>query len=122
MARMTRTPRETWRKRVQQWKTSGLTAERFAAGRGFKAGSLRHWKWLLGAEKRGWKARCKKAAPPFVEIVRAADLVGHGARPSDPEVNPEPFELLLGDSIRIRVPVRFDPAALMLLVTTLGRR
>ena len=122
MARMTRTHRDIWRRRIRQWKASGLTAERFAAGRGFKAGSLRHWKWLLRAEKRGWKARRKKAAPAFVEIVRAADLVGHGARPSDPEASPEPFDLLLGDSICIRIPVRFDPAALLLLVTTLERR
>jgi|WetSurMetagenome_2_1015567.scaffolds.fasta_scaffold946291_2 hypothetical protein len=112
---MARTSREIWRERVRQWQASGQTAERFAARHGFKAGTLRHWKWLLGAERRGWKARRKKAAPPFVEIVRAADLVGHGAQP-------EPFELLLGNAIRIRIPVRFDPASLLLLVNALEGR
>jgi hypothetical protein len=63
---------------------------------------------------RRWKARPGRAAPPFVEIVRAADLVGHGG--------PGCFELLLGDSIRILIPPDFDEAEFLRLVLALDGR
>jgi len=63
---------------------------------------------------RRWKARPRGAAPPFVEIVRAADLVGHG--------EPGRFALLLGDSVRILIPPDFDEAELLRLVLALEGR
>ena len=119
---MKRTSRETWRRRVLRWQASGRTAEEFAAGRGFKAGTLRHWKWLLGAEGRGRKAKRRKAAPPFVEIVRAADLVGHGDETASADAPPESFELLFEDPLLLRIPARFDPVALRRLLRILERR
>jgi hypothetical protein len=109
--------RDTWRQRVRLWKTSGLTAEQFSEGRGFKAGTLRHWSWLLGAERRGWKPR-PRGAPPVVEI----SLSGAVAPAAAPPAAPEPFELVVGDQLRVRVPARFDPAALTLLLSVLEVR
>ena len=68
--------------------------------------------WL--ERSRRWKARPGRAAPPFVEIVRAADLVGHGEAGR--------FELLLGDSIRILIPPDFDETELLRLVLALEGR
>jgi len=38
------------------------------------------------------------------------------------EAAPEPFEVVLGDRVRIRVPVRFDAEALQRLIDALERR
>lgn len=35
--------RETWAKRVAEWKASGLSSPAFCAGKEFTAGGLRHW-------------------------------------------------------------------------------
>jgi DNA-binding transcriptional regulator YiaG len=43
----TRTSREEWRKRVERWRDSGLTAEQFAAEMGLNAGTLQFWKYKL---------------------------------------------------------------------------
>lgn len=42
----------TWRKRVEAWRASGLTAEEFSDGRGFAAGTLRWWSSRLGRAQR----------------------------------------------------------------------
>ena len=43
--------RETWKKRVAGWRSSGLSAEDFALGRGFNADALREMRQqLLKAE------------------------------------------------------------------------
>ena len=40
-----RADREEWRKRVERWKGSGLTAKEFAAETGINAGNLQFWQY-----------------------------------------------------------------------------
>jgi hypothetical protein len=49
---MARESRETWAKRVERWRDSGLTAAEFAAEVGVNPRTLSYWKWRLGS-KRG---------------------------------------------------------------------
>lgn len=120
---MAQNARKTWAERVRLWKTSDLTAEQFVSGRGFTAGTLRHWSWRLGAERRGWKPGHRRT-PPVVEISLAneADSAAKAASPSTPQGAAEPFEVFLREGRRIRVPVHFDPAALMRLLSALEAR
>lgn len=116
LAPMERTSRDKWRERVRRWKASGLTAEKFAASRGFSASNLWYWSWRFRAENRGWKPRRSRLAPPCVEIIGTANLVGHGDNTTC-----EPFEVLLESPLRVRVPSGFDPAALRRLIAALER-
>ena len=45
-----RVDQEEWRRRVERWKDSGLTAKEFAAETGINAGTLQFWQYKL---KRG---------------------------------------------------------------------
>jgi hypothetical protein len=119
---MKRTSREIWSERVHRWKASGLTAKKFAARRGLSACTLYYWSWRQSAEARDSETGRLSSAPTFVEIVGAADVVGHGSQAVGVRPVAEPFEILLGDRIRIRVPVNFDEAALCRLVAILERR
>lgn len=40
--------RSEWEKRVERWKSSGLSAAEFAARHGYKAQQLHWWSWKLG--------------------------------------------------------------------------
>jgi transposase len=98
---------ETWTKRVDRWRASGLTAKEFAAETGLNAGTLTYWKWRLGRAASGGTR--KKAE--FVEVVP----------PASPAPTPhDAFEVVLGNGMEVRVPVRFDADALRRLVAALG--
>jgi transposase len=113
---MAREGREVWEKRVGRWNDSGLTADEFAAEMGFRAGTLRHWKWKLGREASGRPYRERRrrgrtgvTAPSFVELTLPV------AAPDDR------FELETG-RWRLRVPVRFDAEALGRLLAVVGAK
>jgi len=114
---MGRETREVWRKRVERWESSGLTAEAFAGRTGVKAATLRHWRWQLGAEGRGWRAQ-SKSKPRFVEVVPSESA----GEPS----GPEGFELVLAGGALLRIPARVESKALRQVVAVLagafGRR
>jgi hypothetical protein len=112
---MERADRETWAKRVERWKDSGLSAKEFAVELGVSPKSLAWWKWQLTKEdaptrRRVRRARTKAAISPltFVEM---------SASPTR-----ESLEVVLASGARIRVPVDFDPAALGRLVDVLDKR
>jgi transposase len=53
--------RETWAKRVAEWKASGLSSPAFCAGKDFTAGGLRHWAHrLTHGEQRRPRVRLAK--------------------------------------------------------------
>ena len=121
---MGRDSREVWEKRVERWRDSGLTATEFADEVGVNAKTLSYWKWRLGRPTEvGAKLGRRRAAPtrrtrpmavPFVEVSgltspSALDAVSAGTF--------EPFEILAASGLRVRVPVRFDDAALARLLT-----
>lgn len=109
---MARATRQEWAKRVQQWDESGLTGAAFAARLGVKEATLRHWKWLLGRGARRGSRRAT-TAPAFVEI---APLLAGQLTAS------EPFELVLGTEVRVRIPQSFDEAALRRLLALVRER
>jgi len=114
--------REVWVKRIEQWKESRLTAKEFAVQAGVNLNTLQSWKWRLTADAR--RSAASGVRPPgapaeFVEVLHPSAAERAGV--STQEVA-EPFELLLGNGVRLRVPVRFDPATLHRLLTTLESR
>jgi hypothetical protein len=119
---MKRKSRKIWRDRIRRWKTSGLTAKKFVARRRFSASALHYWSWRLRAEARENETGRTSAAPPVVEIVRATGVVSLGEPAGVHDAAPEPFEVVIGERVRIRVPVRFDAEALVRLVAILERR
>lgn len=110
---MARATRHEWAKRVQQWDESGLTGSAFAARIGVKESTLRHWKWLLGQRGRRSSRPASVAGPAFVEI---APLLAGQLTAS------EPFEVVLGGDVRLRVPQSFDEPALRRLLAVLRER
>jgi transposase-like protein len=103
-----RTTAEQWQSRVDRWSASGLTAEQFAAREGVSPHSLSWWKWQL--RKRGRNAAARSPEICFVALQEAPEAVAAA----------EPFEVLLATGHRVRVPARFDTAALARLVEALG--
>lgn len=100
--------RETWAKRVERWKDSGLSAKEFASELGISEPSLKWWKWKLTAEasgsaiqerKRPRTAQSEKPTVTFVEVPRAASR-----RPS--------IEIVLPSRVRVRLCDEFDAAVL----------
>jgi hypothetical protein len=114
---MKRATREQWVERVERWRTSGTTAAECARKLRVSEGALRWWKWRLDSERResDLAAGHAQGAPPasvspltFVEMTTA--------------VLPEPLELVLPGTIRIRIPSDFDSLALARVLDVLERR
>ena len=111
--------REAWVKRIEQLKESGLTAKEFAAQAGVNLNTLQSWKWRLAVDAR--RSLASGSRPPgapadFVEVLHPG--VAARARVATQEVA-EPLELVFGNGLRLRVPVRFDAATLHRLLATL---
>jgi hypothetical protein len=100
--------RAKWTKRVSDWRTSGETAQAFAARRGFTARSLRRWSSRL--------KRDVASAPPAV--VRLAQLVRSRTSESAPRHSSILIELL-DMHVRITVEPGADREALALTVALL---
>jgi hypothetical protein len=110
-----RASREEWRKRVERWRDSGLTAEQFAAELGINPRTLQYWQYKLrrtagsGEPRVRGKRTAAKDPLPLVEVMHAPMTSGSG------------FELELGGSKRLRIPLDFDADALERLLIVLGR-
>src|SRR5512134_1141166 len=121
---MTREGREVWAKRVERWRDSGLTLKEFAAEIGVNANTLAGWRWRLSSREAVATVASEGRGPAFLEIV--APLEDHNAdegtatEAAVPDV--EPLEIVLRGGHRVRVPVRFDEAALRRVVAVLEAR
>jgi hypothetical protein len=108
-----RTSRDEWRKRIERWRESGLTAEQYAAELGINAGTLKFWKYKLGRPERTTVGRRQSKAPsaplPLVEVRPAVVATASG------------FELELSGGRRLRIPASFEAEALGRLLTVLAR-
>ena len=109
----TRTSREEWRKRVERWRDSGLTAEQFAAEVGINAGTLQFWKYKLKRPEARMSRRRRTKVPAAI----VSSLIE--VRPSGSVATETRFEIELGNGRRVRVPAAFEPGALKSLLAVL---
>jgi hypothetical protein len=96
---------EQWRKRVQRWKDSGLTAKEFAEETGLNFHTLRSWSSKILCEeraKRGAKGVARKSR--FIEVTDK--LPGAPSSTHESEL-----QLVVAD-VAVRVPVGFDEQTL----------
>jgi hypothetical protein len=68
-----RSSREEWRKRVERWKDSGLTAEQYASELGINARTLQFWKYKLAkpeptGARRPRRRKGAEVALPLIEL------------------------------------------------------
>jgi len=113
---MERVDRETWAKRVERWKDSGLSAAEFAMELGVSPRSLTWWKWQLGRKDPSPRAPVRRARKKATAVTPIT-FVEMSAGPMR-----EPLEVVLASGMRIRVAVDFDPAVLVRLVDVLDKR
>ena len=114
--------RETWAKRVERWKDSGLSAKEFAAETGLNAHSLSWWRWrLAGGEPTRSSRKRTRSSKRAVEITKAAATPLSFVEMTAAVVR-ESLEVVLPSALRVRVPVGFDDATLARLLDVLERR
>lgn len=102
--------RAEWEQRVAQWKRSGLTAELFAAQRGFNPGTLRWWSSALHRPVAGERAQAAEVG--FARVVPVEDAA---PRPAEPAA----LEVVVGSGRVVRVRQGFDAALLRELLSAL---
>ena len=100
--------RRIWKQRVAGWRASGESAEKFSAGRGYAASTLKWWASRL---------RSDAAAAP---VVRVAQLV---RSPAD-RVGRQGSIIVEGLDTRLRITIEpgADRDALALVLDVLGSR
>lgn len=99
---MVRGTRAEWEKRVRRWKSSGLTAARFAQSQGLNPRTLTWWSSQL-------RRPDAPTAPTFVEVVAPMEQPQNA------------LEVKVGELLVV-VPVGFDEETLRRLVRALGKR
>ena len=109
-----RVGRDEWRKRVQRWKDSGLTAKEFAAETGLNAGTLQFWRYKLKQPVRPAAARTRRKASSDEILASLVEVRGLTVVAVD-----QRFEVELGNGRRVRVGIGFDAEALRALITVL---
>jgi len=114
--RRTRTGRDEWRRRVERWRESGLSAEAFAAELGTKPATLKFWKYRIEQETRG--AAGSRGKSGRKAVLNPSSLV----EVRSPVITTSSFVLELSTSRRLQIPAVFDEHALERLLTVLERR
>ena len=113
---MTKQSQAIWEERVRKWRQSGLAAEEFAEGKGYKGSSLRWAESRLRGTpqcRRGQAARAEVEDAGLETAPRFAPL---RARPSEPT-----GELVLeSGAARIHVGTGFSVALLGEVIRALG--
>ena len=108
-----KTSADEWRKRVERWRESGLTAEQFATETGINAGTLRFWSYRVAKEARGETPASRRRAPKVVAPSSFVEVQAAGTMSAT-------FELELDGGRRLRIPTAFDASALARLLDVLG--
>ncbi len=102
--------RAEWKKRVAEWKRSGLTAEVFAAEHGLQPRTLLWWSSTL--RRPAARANADTAEVSFARVV---PIDSAPARPAEPAA----LEIVLAAGRVVRVRQGFDAALLRELLTAL---
>jgi transposase len=102
---MRRASKRVWAERVARWQKSGKSSTEFArkSRPSFHPKTLTYWAWRL---RQGSPATVAVASP--VEWVEVAPATAPAQR--------DPFELVVGEGVVVRVPVGFDADALRRLL------
>ena len=115
---MARASRETWVKRVERWRDSGLTAKEFAAELGVNAHTLSHWGWKLDREKTAPPAPARRRtsgrAEPRPEPQASAVELVEVSLPS------AGYEVVTPSGWTVRLPSAFDAATVEELLRVAG--
>lgn len=107
-----RTSRDEWRKRVERWKDSGLTAEQYASELGINAKTLQFWKYKLAKpEPSARRARRRPRVEATLPLIEVQPASADGSA----------FELELSGGKRLRIPVTFEVESLERLLAVLAR-
>jgi hypothetical protein len=96
---------QQWRRRISQWRASGLSLRAFCARYGLATASFYHWRRVL--ERRAAES------PAFVPVHVVADAVSAQA---------SALEVVLVDGRKVRVAPGFDAASLRQLLAVLEGR
>jgi transposase-like protein len=107
-----RVDQEEWRRRIERWKDSGLTAKEFAAETGINPGTLQFWQYKL---KRGERPAPGKRRKPTSDAILSSLVEVHGPA----SIVDQRFEIELRGGRRLRVAAGFQPAALKALLAIL---
>ena len=117
-----RESRVAWERRVERWRRSGLSAQRFAAREGVRSATLAWWRWRLGQEspsaetpRRRRNASRAVAPADFVELIPTPAMVGTPGASTD-------LELELAAGYRVRLSGDFSGEALTRLLDILEAR
>jgi len=107
-----RTSRDEWRRRIERWQDSGLTAKEFAAETRLNDGTLQVWRYKLRkGDATGAQRRTAAPRGPFLSsIVELA---------TSPIASAPHFEFELKNGRRVRVPATFESSALKALLEIL---
>jgi transposase len=102
---------KTWSKRVEDWRSSGLTAKEFGAKHGLPAKRLWNWSYRLRA--------AEKVNLVPVTIMSASDSVPSSTVEAEPTKPALTLEL---GGVRIVVPTGFDRTTLQAVLDALDER
>ncbi len=101
--------RAQWKRRVAQWKRSGLTAEVFAAQQGFNVHTFRGWSSTL---QRTTAGEVEAVEAGFVRLVAIESA-------TVPPAEPASLDVVLASGRVVRVRQGFDAALLRDVVAAL---
>ena len=101
----------TWKRRVCEWRASGMTAAEYSAGRDFAPATLTWWAWRLGAGAVPERPPVGSAQPGgFIRVVAARPV---------PVVDESPVVVEIGVA-RLRVGRGVDREVLEMVVGVLA--
>jgi hypothetical protein len=112
---MERVDRETWAKRVERWKDSGLSAAEFATEIGVTPKALSWWKWQLG---KGEKRKATQRRPRARKVALSPMTFVEMSAPARSDA----LELVLPGGVRILVRTPVDSDALGRVLDVLEKR
>jgi transposase-like protein len=102
---------QRWRKRLDQWRRSGLTVREFCLDHGLRQHAFYWWRRQIARRDRERSPSATAAAPLFVPLRVAND-------PSPPTAAAAP-EVVMSRGRVVRVPPGFDAACLRQVLAVL---
>jgi hypothetical protein len=114
---------EEWRRRVERWRRSGLTAEQFAEREGVRASTLAWWRWRL-ARDRSPAVTSERSESESQTILPTdfVELVPRTRLREEPDRGASGFEVELAAGYRVRLSGDFSGEAFKRLLDVLEAR